>query len=274
MRSGWRRRRVLLAVFLTWILGWVAALPASPALAQERAVVVFAAASLKTALDEIVAAWSKETGRSAVASYGPSNGLAKQIEAGAPADVFISADLDWMDYAQRKGLVRPETRINLLANALVLVSPQNSAAALDPQHGFGPALATALAGGRLAVGNVDAVPAGKYAKAALQTLGAWPEVKDRLAQAESVRAALLLVSRGEAPLGIVYRTDAVADPGVRVVATFPEGSHPPVVYPVALTSGTMNPAAAPFLSYLTSPTARIAFERQGFVVLAKAASGS
>ncbi|WP_336486422.1 molybdate ABC transporter substrate-binding protein [Methylobacterium nigriterrae] len=262
-------RRYWLAGALALILGagLTAGLTAGPARA-EGPVVVFAAASLKNALDDAAAAWNRETGKSAKISYAASNALAKQIEAGAPADIFASADLAWMDYAETAGSIRPGTRSNLLRNGLVVVAPRDSAVSLALKPGVD--LAKALGGGRLAVGNVEAVPAGKYGRAALEALGAWDGVKDRLAQAENVRAALLLVSRGEAPLGIVYATDAASDPGVRVVATFPPDSHPPILYPVALTKDSRNPDAAAFLSYLKSPAARPAFERQGFTVLGQA----
>lgn len=235
------------------------------AAAQGRDVLVFAAASLKNALDDVARQWQAETGRKAVASYAASNTLIKQIENGAPADIFMSADLDWMEYGQQRNLIKPETRFNLLGNRIVLVAPRDSTVSITVGPGFD--LAAALKGGRLAMGNVDAVPAGKYGKAALEKLGAWDGVKDRVAQAESVRVALLLVSRGETPLGIVYQTDAASDPGVRIVGAFPDDSHPPIIYPVALTKDSSNPAAVEFLAYLRSPAARPAFERQGFTVL-------
>lgn len=242
------------------------------ALAQSRDVVVFAAASLKNALDEAGAAWMRETGKRVVVSYAASSALAKQIEAGAPADLFFSADLDWMEYAASKGLIKPESRVSLLGNALVLVAPKEAPVqvALKP----GVDLASVLGGNRLAMGHVDAVPAGKYGKAALEHLGAWAGVKDKIAQADNVRAALLLVSRGEAALGIVYKTDAVSDPNVAVVATFPDESHPPIVYPVALTKDSANPDAALFLGFLLSDKARPFFEKQGFTALSKASTGS
>jgi molybdate transport system substrate-binding protein len=244
-----------------------------PAAAQGRDVVVFAAASMKNALDEINAAWARESGgKRAVISYAASSALAKQIEAGAPADLFASADLDWMDYAQGKGLIRTDTRVNLLGNRIVLIAPAESKVVLAIAPGF--ELPAALGGGRLAMANVEAVPAGRYGKAALERLGAWDSIKDKVAQAENVRAALLLVSRGEAPLGIVYQTDATSDPKVRIVAAFPEDTHPPIVYPVALTKDSSNPDAPAFLAFLRSGTARAAFERQGFVVLNRSASGS
>jgi molybdate transport system substrate-binding protein len=246
-------------------LAWTAL--ARPAAASDS-VLVFAAASLKTALDEVAAAWTAATGRRATISYAGSNTLAKQIEAGAPAALFVSADLDWMDYLDGKGLIRPETRTNLLGNSLVLIAPKDEAQPVA----IGPGLADRLAGGRLAMADVDAVPAGRYGKAALEKLGAWAGVRDRVAQAESVRAALLLVSRGEAPLGIVYRTDAAADPNVALVATFPPDSHPPIVYPAALTTAA-NPDAVTLLAFLRSGPARAAFEKQGFAVLSPPGSG-
>jgi molybdate transport system substrate-binding protein len=238
---------------------------ALPAVAQGKDVVIFAAASLKNALDDIAGQWQRETGKKVVVSYAASNTLIKQIEQGAPADIFISADLDWMDYGQQKDLIKPDSRSNLLGNRLVLIAPKDSSVSANIQPGFD--LAALLKGGRLAMGNVDAVPAGKYGKASLEKLGVWDSVKDKIAQAESVRAALLFVSRGEAPLGIVYQTDAAADPGVKVVGTFPENTHPPIIYPVALTKESTNADAQAFLNYLRSPAARAAFERQGFAVL-------
>jgi molybdate transport system substrate-binding protein len=245
---------------------------ASGASAQSGSVVVFAAASLKNALDDINAAWSREAGRKAVISYAATNALAKQIEAGAPVDIFFSADLEWMDYAASKKLIRPETRVHLLGNTLVLIAPKDSAVQVSVQPGLD--LAGPLGSGRLAMANVEAVPAGKYGKAALEKLGAWNAVKDKVAQAESVRAALLLVSRAEAPLGIVYRTDAVSDPNVKILGTFPDGSHEPIVYPVALTVDSNKPDAQAFLDYLRSGKARGLFEAQGFTVINKPATGS
>jgi molybdate transport system substrate-binding protein len=241
--------------------------------AQGRDLVIFAAASLKNALDEIASAYAKDTGKAAPKiSYAASNALAKQIEQGAPADLFLSADLDWMDYAAGKNLIRPDTRVSLLGNRIVLIAPKESTAAVNLAPGLN--LGPALAGGRLAMGNIDAVPAGKYGKAALKKLGAWEGVKDKVAQADNVRAALLFVSRGEAPLGIVYQTDAAADPSVKVVGTFPKDTHPPIIYPVAITKDSPNLDATAFLTFLRGPAARGAFERQGFTVLNRPASGS
>lgn len=258
-------RRLLLGLALCFA-------PFGVAFAQANDVLIFAAASLKNALDEASAVWMRETGKRVVASYAASNALAKQIEAGAPADLFFSADLDWMDYASSKGLIKPESRIGLLGNSLVLVAPKGSTVQVELKPGLD--LASILGGNRLAMGHVNAVPAGKYGKAALEHLGAWTGVKDKVAQTENVRAALLLVSRGEAPLGIVYKTDAASDPNVTVVATFPEGSHPPIVYPVALTKDSSNPDAASFLTFLRSDKAKPLFEKQGFMVFSKARSGS
>jgi molybdate transport system substrate-binding protein len=258
---------------LTSRRSWLALLTAAvltaagtvPAAAQGRDVLVFAAASLKNALDDIAAQWQRESGKKAAISYAASNTLIKQIEQGAPADIFISADLDWMDYGQQKGLIKPDTRSNLLGNRLVLVAPKDSNISANIRPGFD--LAALLKGGRLAMGNVDAVPAGKYGKAALEKLGAWDGIKDKIAQAESVRAALLLVARGEAPLGVVYQTDAASDPTVKIVGTFPENTHPPIVYPIALTKESTSPDASAFLNFIRSPAARPIFERQGFTVL-------
>jgi molybdate transport system substrate-binding protein len=236
---------------------------ASVALAND--VVVFAAASLKNALDDIAGQWKTETGKTTVISYAASSALAKQIAEGAPADIFISADLACMDDVAGKNLIKPDTRSNLLGNRIVLVAPADSDVKLDVAAGMD--LAGALKGGKLAMGDPKAVPAGKYGKAALQKLGVWDSVSGSVAAAENVRAALVLVSRGEAPLGIVYQTDAGADPGVKIVGMFPEDSHPPIIYPVAITASSENPDAAEFLKYLHSDKAAAAFAKQGFTVL-------
>lgn len=247
----------------------LAVAPVGLAAAQSGGPTVFAAASLKNALDDINAAWKAETGKSATVSYAASSALAKQIEGGAPADLFISADLAWMSYLADKKLIRNDTRTELLGNSIVLVAPKEAAAETTIAKGF--PLADLLGDGKLSMANTDSVPAGKYGKAALQFLGVWDGVKDRVAQAENVRAALLLVSRGEAPLGIVYKTDAMADAGVRVVGTFPEESHEPIIYPAALTAAGSGADAAAFLDYLKSAEAKALFEAQGFTVLAAAA---
>jgi molybdate transport system substrate-binding protein len=263
-------RRHWLSLLVVAVLALCA--PAGTAAAQSKDPLVFAAASLKNALDDVAGQWQRQSGRKAVIAYAASNALIKQIEAGAPADILISADLDWMDYGQQKNLIRPETRVNLLGNRLVLIAAKDSTLAIDVRPGVD--LAAALKGGRLALGHVDAVPAGKYAKAALEKLGIWDGLKDRIAQTENVRVALLLVARGEAPLGIVYQTDAAADANVRIVGTFPEDTHPPIVYPIALTRQSSNPDAAALLAFIRSPAARAAFERQGFVVLGPASPRS
>ena len=253
MRSHFLLPRSLLVVLLA--LGW-----ASPVAAAD--VTIFAAASLKEALDEQARQFETSTGNKVVISYGASNALAKQIEAGAPADVFISADLDWMDFVDQRHLLLPDTRVNLLRNTLVLIAPASSKASLAIGPNFG--LAAALGQERLAMANPDSVPAGKYGKAALEKLGVWPAVEKQVARAENVRAALALVSRGEAPFGIVYSTDALAEKGVRVVGTFPPDSYPPIIYPAALLATSKSPAGKPLLSYLRAPAARATWEKFGF----------
>jgi molybdate transport system substrate-binding protein len=225
-------------------------------------VLIFAAASLQTAIDELAPMVEASTGVHVRASYAASSTLARQIENGAPADLFISADLDWMDYLADRALIRTDTRVNLLGNHLVLIAPAGEPTTLHVTPGF-PLAAALGANGRLAVADPDAVPAGKYAKAALSALGVWDSVRGKLARAENVRAALLLVERGEAPLGIVYRTDAAVDPGVVVVDRFPDGTHAPIIYPAALTR-TAHEDAARVLTFLQGPAARAVFERLGF----------
>jgi molybdate transport system substrate-binding protein len=237
---------------------------ASPFAAAEK-VTVFAAASLKEAMDEQGRQFERDTGNKVIVSYGASNTLAKQIEAGAPADVFISADLDWMDYLSQRGLVTSGARFDLLRNALVLIAPAGSNAALKIAPDFG--LAVALGTERLAMANPDSVPAGIYGRRALEKLGVWASVAAKVARAENVRAALALVSRGEAPFGIVYRTDALADKGVRVVDTFPPETYPPIVYPAALLAASKSPAAKGLLDYLRSAPARPIWEKYGFGVV-------
>ena len=244
----------------------VAACLAAATAAAAADVTVFAAASLKNALDDVGAAWKAETGKAATISYAASSALAKQIEAGAPADVFISADVPWMDYLAEHGLVKKGTVVELLGNRLVLVAPADSDAELAIGKGFD--LLGRLGDGRLAMGQVDSVPAGKYGKAALTTLGVWDEVEDHLAQAENVRAALALVATGEAPFGIVYATDANSEPSVKVVGVFPEDSHAPIVYPAAVTAEATSADADAFLAFLHGATAAALFEKQGFTVLA------
>ncbi len=260
-------RRRLLAAFAAAIAS--AAVPHQAA-AQDHTILVFAAASLNNALDEVDAAFTKKTGIKVVASYAASSALMKQIEQGAPADAFVSADVNWMDYGAQRNLIKTDTRINLLGNRLVLIAPKDSKIGnVTIAPGFDLA---ALAGyGRIATGDVRAVPAGLYAKAALEKLGVWAAVEPKLAMAENVRAALILVARGEAPLGIVYATDAKVEPRVKIVGVFPEDSHPPIVYPAALTANA-KPDAAPYLAFLRSQAAKSIFESYGFTFLIKPAS--
>jgi molybdate transport system substrate-binding protein len=237
---------------------------AALARAETSSVVVFAAASLKNVLDAIAVDFQTRTGTRVLVSYGASSALARQIEQGAPADLFISADLDWMDYLQERNLIRRDTRRSLLGNRIVLVAPAAAARDVELKPG---ALSAVLGAGRLATANVASVPAGRYAKAALEHLGLWGDVAGRLAEAENVRAALTFVARGEAPLGIVYETDARAEPKVRVVARFPETSHPPIVYPAAITSASRSAEAPKLLQTLRSPASAAIFAGEGFSVL-------
>jgi len=229
--------------------------------------VVFAAASLKNALDDAAALYEESTGKAVTLNFAGSSTLAKQIEQAAPADIFFSASIDWMDYLDERGLIDKDSRVTLLGNAIVLVAPKESDAAID----IGPNMPLAeLLGndGHLAMANVDSVPAGLYGKAALEHLGVWDAVANRVVQADNVRSALAFVASGEAPLGIVYATDAAAEPAVRTVGAFPADSHPPILYPVALTASSEKPDALVFLDFLKSDAAHPAFEKQGFVLVA------
>lgn len=241
-------------------------LAAAPARAQD-APTVFAAASLTDALRDLARQWQARGEPAPRLSFAASSALARQIEQGAPADLFASADEPWMDYVQQRGLIAAETRLSPLANGLVLIAPKDSplaARAIGPQTDL---LALAGPRGRIATGDPSNVPVGKYAQAALGWMGQWEALSPRLARADNVRAALLLVERGEAPLGIVYATDAAASPGVKVIGTFPRESHPPVTYPFALTrQGAANPAARAFLAFLTGPEAAPAWRRHGFAL--------
>jgi molybdate transport system substrate-binding protein len=259
-------RRIVLAV-AAWIAILALAGVSGPTLAQGGRPLVFAAASLKNALDAVNRDYAAETGRRATISYAASSTLAKQIESGAPADIFISADRRWMDYAAKHGLIDPKTRHDLLGNGLVLIVPKDSplgAGQVAIAPGF--PLAELLGDGRLAMAEPNSVPAGIYGKAALTRLGVWDEVAKRVAAAENVRAALALVARGEAPLGIVYKTDSAIEPGVKIVGTFPPDSHEPIVYPMALTRSA-RPETVPFAVYLRSPAAARIFAEHGFTVL-------
>lgn len=239
------------------------AMPVMAQSAEPRTITVFAAASLKESLDEAAAAWTKRSGQKVSISYAGSSALAQQIEQGAPADVFISADGEWMDYLQQRKLIDAGTRANLVGNRLVVIAPADSALrtlALKPA-----ALRQALGDGRLAMAETASVPAGRYGKQALTALGLWESVSGQLAQADNVRAAMAFVSRGEAPLGIVYATDAQAEPKVRVVAAIPAGSHDTIVYPVARLARTPPAATKGFLAFLRGDHAKAIFKRAGFL---------
>jgi molybdate transport system substrate-binding protein len=242
----------------------------SPAVADDKVLTVFAAASMKNALDDVDKAFAAKTGIKVNASYAASSTLAKQIAQGAPADVFVSADTDWMDYSIKKKDINAATRVDLLGNSIVLIAPKDSK--IDHVTiGQGFDLAKLAGDGKIATGDVKAVPVGKYAKAALEKLGAWQAAESKFAMAESVRAALEFVARGEAALGIVYSTDAKVEPGVKIVGTFPADSHPPIIYPVAATA-TAKPEARQYLDYLRSSAAKAVFERYGFTYLVRPTS--
>ncbi len=231
-------------------VGFLAVLAGAPQplVAQEQ-ITVFAAASLKNALDDTNAAFTKATGVKVTVSYAASSALAKQIEQGAPADIFISADLQWMDYVGERKLIKPDTRVNLLGNKLVLIAPADSKIA-NVTIGQGFDIAKLAGSGRIAVADVNAVPAGRYAKAALEKLGAWAAAEPKLAQAENVRATLAFVARDETPVGIVYETDAKVEPKVKVIGAFPDDSYPPVTYPVAATAITTKQSVSQYLHFL------------------------
>lgn len=237
----------------------------TPSAKADEKIIVFAAASLKGPLDEAASAFKAANNVDVAISYAGSSALAKQIESGAPADLFISADLDWMDYVEKLAQVKEGTRSNWLGNTLALVSPADSTTTLKIADGFD--LAGAIGEGKLAMADVKAVPAGKYGKASLEKLGVWSKVEAKVAQAENVRAALALVASGEAPFGIVYQTDATAETKVRVVDTFPDDSHKPIIYPIAQLTGSTAPLADDFLAYLKSPEASTIFEKAGFKIL-------
>jgi molybdate transport system substrate-binding protein len=263
------------SLFSALLVGAFLAVPASakdakpsamaPAAAQDKTLTVFAAASMKNALDDVDKAYTAKTGAKIVASYAASSALAKQIEQGAPADVFVSADTAWMDYVKDKKAINEPSRVNLLGNSIVLIAPKDSKIdKVTIDQGFD--LAKLAGDGKVAVGDVKAVPAGKYAKAALEKLGAWTAAEPKMAMAENVRAALALVARNEAVLGIVYSTDAKIEPGVKIVGTFPATSHPPIIYPVAATS-TAHKGTDDYLAFLRSSEAKAIFEKYGFSFL-------
>ena len=246
-------------------LGVVAALAIliSPAAAAPSGPVVLAAASMQEAMTAAADAWAAAHHPRPVLSFAASSALARQVEAGAPAGLFVSADTDWADYLQQRGLLAPGTRRNMAVNALVIVAPKDSRLRLYPAPGF--SLGAALGAGRLAMADPDAVPAGRYGKQALQYFGVWQQVEAKVARAENVRAALALVARGAAPLGVVYATDARAEPAVRVVGVFPAGSHPPIVYPLARLAASTNPDAEGFRRFLLGAQGRAILRRFGFV---------
>lgn len=253
-------RRLFALLLAALPLACVAAGPA-PA----KPLLVYAAASLTDALGEIGRGFEAAGGPPVKFSFAASSMLARQIEAGADADVFASADGEWMDYLQSRQLIRADTRRDVLGNRLVLIAPADSRVDLKIAARFG--LAGALGeGGRLATGDPDSVPVGRYARAALRTLGVWDGVADRLVRADSVRTALAFVARGDAPLGIVYATDAAIDRRVRLVDTFPVTSHPKIVYPFAVTARGGS-GAAKFLDYVRSAAAAAVFRRHGFIIL-------
>lgn len=252
---------LVVLVLATLLTATVRAAAASDAGAP---VVVFAAASLKNAMDNAFEDWRSETGHIAVASYSHAAALARQIEQDAPADLFISADLEWMDYLDERGLIDRSTRVNLLGNSLVLIVASDNPVQLKLAPGVN--LAGAVGDGRIAVCTIATCPGGRYAQAALTSLGIWDSVRPKLIDQETIRFALAMVARGEATMGIVYATDALIEPKVRIVDTFPADSHPPIVYPAAVTARSTNPAARALLAYLQSPAARAIFERHGFTV--------
>ena len=240
------------------------ALPAAAADTGKAPITVFAAASLMNALQDLGDAFTKETSIPVRFSFAASSALARQIENGAPADIFFSADLEWMDYLQSRNLIQRDTRHDVLGNRLVLIAPSDSLVKLKIEPNF--ALAAALGKGRLATGDPDSVPVGRYAREALTTLGVWSSVEGHLVRADSVRSALAFVDRGEAQLGIVYETDALIDKRVRVVDVFPASSHLPIKYPVALTHAAKG-GAAKFLAYIRGPAGELAFKANGFTPL-------
>jgi molybdate transport system substrate-binding protein len=255
-------RKIIGVVLIAWLA--IGGAPASAAEANTQSLTVFAAASLTDAMQELGDGFTRETSIPVRFSFASSAALARQIENGAPADIFFSADLEWMDYLQSRHLIQRDTRHDVLGNRLVLIAPADSKIQLKIEQKF--PLAAALGKGRLATGDPDSVPAGRYAHEALTTLGVWNGVVDRLVRADSVRSALAFVDRGEAPLGIVYETDALIDKHVRLVDVFPANSHLPIVYPIAMTSAA-KPEAARFVAYIRGRAAEAVFKAYGFLPL-------
>lgn len=254
------RLRRPLATFWLLLFGVAAFSADSP----KPPITVFGAASLTNALQDLGDGYTKETGTPVKLSFAASSVLARQIESGAQADIFFAADLEWMDYLQGRNLINKSSRRDVLGNNLVLIAPVDSKVDLKIAPNF--PLVAALAGGRLATGDPDSVPVGKYARSALVSLGVWNDIQDRLVRAENVRSALMFVDRREAPLGIVYETDALVDKKVRVVDVFPANSHLPITYPIALTVSA-KPEAAKFVEYLLSPAGDAVFKKYGFKTL-------
>ena len=277
--SPCRRLRIATTLFASLALGLLlgscerpttstpAAAGADDAATHAAPLTVFAAASLKESMDAVAEAYHARTGQAVQVSYAGSSALARQIEQRAPADVFVSADSDWMDWLQERELIDRASRTDLLGNELVLVAPADSSA--QPLELVAGANLLPLLGdrGRIALALTQSVPAGKYAKAAFESLGLWDTLQPRVAEAENVRAALLLVARGEAPLGVVYASDAKAEPKVKVLATFPHDAHPAIVYPVARVMASGNPGALDFVQWLQSPEAAQIFRAHGFTLL-------
>lgn len=259
-RFKWLRTKALLLA-----AGLAALTFGPPARAESPGITVFAAASLTNALQDLGAAYTARTGVTVRFSFASSSAVARQIEAGAPADLFVSADTEWMDYLEERGLIDSASRKNLLTNRLVLIAPADLTIRFEIGPGF-PIAAALGKDGRLALGDPAFVPAGRYAEAALRTLGVWDSLAGRLLPAENVRSALAFVARGEAPLGIVYRSDVAVEPRVRIVGPFPADSHPPIVYPVALVKDGNRQAQA-FLGFLTEDGAKAVFDKYGFTTL-------
>ena len=245
------------------LIGLAMLLAAAPAIAQTKGPLVLAAASLQESLTAAGDAWAAKGHPKPVLSFAASSALAKQVDAGAPGDLFISADEPWMDDVQKNGKIAPGTRVSFLANKLVLIAPAANTAAIHIAPHF--PLAQALGGGRLAMADPASVPAGKYGKASLSALGVWPSVEKKVVPGDSVRAALAFVDRGEAPFGIVYATDALADRAVRTVGVFPESSHPPITYPIARLVASTSKDAEGFRLFLISAQGRAIFKRYGFI---------
>ncbi|MGH8719043.1 MAG: molybdate ABC transporter substrate-binding protein [Burkholderiales bacterium] len=260
--NGWARmmRHVAVAALVSLSL-----ISTGSSAAEAQKILVFAAASLRDALDEIARGYDQQSNVKVLLSYAASSALAKQIESGAPADIFVSADLDWMDYLDKKKLIDAKSRVNLVGNRLVLISGAD--AKLQPAIGLNVPMIDLLRSERIAIANPDHVPAGKYARAALEHLGVWVSIQEKLVRTDNVRVALSLVSRGEVPTGIVYLSDAMADKQVRVVGEFAADSHPAIIYPAALVAESKNTSGPPFLNHLVSEQARAIFKKHGFIPL-------